>query len=331
MEQKILSISGMHCPACDILIREIIKETEGIALIELTEQWTLTITIANESSLWILKKSIAASGYSVSDFWIDTCTKKINYKEIALLVVLGIVVWWWLYNLDIATYAASLWNNGTFGYGEMIFLWFIASLSTCLALVGWFVLMWWSVQWWKDISLRNILFQQLLFQGGRLWWFALWWFILWFIWSTLLFSPLINGVINMMISILLLFIWWNMLLIFPIRIPSWWWWDRLMKVLNWFSKKKWWWVFVWALTFFLPCGFSQMAQINALSTGNPFQWWVLLFLFALWTLPVLCILWITGNRFYMNPSSFTAKMMWVVLMVIALFLVKNAFQLLWLL
>ncbi len=244
MEQKILSISGMHCPACDILIREIIQETEGIELIELTAQWKLTITSENESTLWILKKSIVASGYSVSDFWTDTSVKKINFKEIALLITSGIVIWFLLYNLDIATYAASLWTDGTLGYGEMILLWGIASLSTCLALVGWFVLMRWSTQWWYDISLRSSVFHQWLFQLGRLWWFALWWFILWSIWSTLVFSPLVNGIINLLVSILLLLIWRNMLLIFPIRVPSRWWWDGLMKLLNRLSTKKRWWVLV---------------------------------------------------------------------------------------
>ncbi len=329
MEQKILSISGMHCPACDILIREIIQETEGIELIELTAQWKLTITSENESTLWILKKSIVASGYSVSDFWTDTSVKKINFKEIALLITSGIVIWFLLYNLDIATYAASLWTDGTLGYGEMILLWGIASLSTCLALVGWFVLMRWSTQWWYDISLRSSVFHQWLFQLGRLWWFALWWFILWSIWSTLVFSPLVNGIINLLVSILLLLIWRNMLLIFPIRVPSRWWWDGLMKLLNRLSTKKRWWVLVGALTFFLPCGFSQLAQINALSTGDPVQGWILLFLFALGTLPVLFILWITGNRFQMNATSFTAKFIWIVLVVLSLFLIQNAFNLLW--
>lgn len=327
--EKIIYVSGMHCPACDILIREIIHDTEGIELVEFTSTWVLTCTCVDEISLWILKESIAASGYSVSDVWMNSSLKKSNYKEIVLLVFSGIVIRFLLYKLDIATYAASLWADWTLGYWEMILLGFIASLSTCLALVGWFVLMRWSTQWWKNLPFRTSVFYQWLFQLGRLWWFALWWFILWSIWSTLVFSPLVNWVINLLVSILLLIIWRNMLLIFPIRIPSRWWWDGLMKLLNHLSTKKRWWVLVGALTFFLPCGFSQLAQINALSTGDPVQWWILLFLFALGTFPVLFILWLTGNRFQMHATSFTAKMIWIVLVVLSLFLIQNAFNLLW--
>lgn len=44
-------------------------------------------------------------------------------------------------------------------------------------------------------------------------------------------------------------------------------------------------LFLGALTFFLPCGFTQSMQLYALSTGNPLQAAVIMTIFALGTLP----------------------------------------------
>jgi sulfite exporter TauE/SafE len=210
----------------------------------------------------------------------------------------------------------------------MVVLWFIASLSTCLALVGGFVLMRWSVSWAKNKSLYATLYHQGVFQWGRLLWFAIWWALLWFLGSTIIFSPLVNWIINLLVSILLLMIWRNMLLIFPLRVPTRWGGAWVMTLLEGVATKKWWWLFVWALTFFLPCWFSQLAQINALSTADPLQWWILMFLFAVGTFPILFLLWVTGNRFHMNPSSFPAKLIGVLLVVLSMFLIQNALRLL---
>lgn len=105
MEQKILYISGMHCPACDILIREIIQETDGIELISFTASGVLMFIYSDEKTLSALKQAITESGYTVSNSQI---TKKLNRKEIVLLLSSGIGIWLLLYNLDIATYAGSL-------------------------------------------------------------------------------------------------------------------------------------------------------------------------------------------------------------------------------
>ena len=327
MKQKTVYITGMHCASCDLLIRETIHDTHWVKLISLSESGLLVVDYDDDTNLTQLHDAIIKMGYWMSEN--QYLPQKKNRKEIFLLALCWALIWWFLYTVDISWYAATLWTDWTLWYKEMIILWWIASLSTCLALVGWFVLMWWSTQSWNNESLSKTVFHQLLFQLWRLWWFAVGWFILWSLWSTLIFSPMVNGVINLLVSILLLVIWWNMLHIFTIHLPSRGWWAGLMKLLNRLATKKRWWVLVWALTFFLPCGFSQLAQINALSTGDPVQGWLLLFVFALGTLPVLFMLWITGNRFQMNPDSFTAKMIWVVLVVLSLFLIQNAFNLLW--
>jgi sulfite exporter TauE/SafE/copper chaperone CopZ len=324
--EKIIYISGMHCPSCDILIREIIHDTEGIELVEFTSTWVLTFRYDTDASSTTLKEAISASWYKVSDS--IASTRKVNRKEMSVLIVSGLLFWWILSTFDITQYAATLWTTGTLGYGEMFLLWIIASLSTCLALVGGFVLMRWSLQWWSKESFRDAWYHQLLFQAGRLSGYAVWWALLWFLWSALIFSPSVNGGINLVVSLLLLVMWRNMLDLFALKIPTWWGWDRFMDLLKNFAQKKRWGIIAGALTFFLPCGFTQVAQINAMSTGDVWQWALLLFTFALGTLPVLLILWLTGNRFQSKQLGVGYKVLWVFLVVLSLFLIQNSFLLL---
>lgn len=63
---------------------------------------------------------------------------------------------------------------------------------------------------------------------------------------------------------------------------------------------------VWALTFFLPCGFTQSMQLFAVQSWDPVQGAMLMWLFALGTLPVLFGLWwgteyIKKHIHYLNP------------------------------
>lgn len=328
--EKVLYISGMHCPSCDLLVRETIHNIGGIEIITLTEQWELTYNSSNKNDYILLKTAIESCGYQVALSQDDTLKNKPMRKEGVILTVFGLLVWWILTTVDVTWYVADLWTNGAMGYGEMFFLWFIASLSTCLALVGWFVLMRWSLQWWTKESFRDALRHQWLFQLWRIWWYALWWALLWRIWSALIFSPTVNGTINGVVSILLLIMWRNMLWWKLISLPVLWWWEKLMDLLRHFSTKKRWGIIVGALTFFLPCGFTQVAQFNALNTWSVLQWALLLGTFALWTLPVLLTLWVTGNRFQSNQNWRWYKLLWVFIVVLSLFLLQSALNLLWL-
>ena len=51
------------------------------------------------------------------------------------------------------------------------------------------------------------------------------------------------------------------------------------------------------LTFFLPCGFTQSMQINAMASGNFLQGGLIMLIFTLGTLPVLALISFTSVRF----------------------------------
>ena len=61
-------------------------------------------------------------------------------------------------------------------------------------------------------------------------------------------------------------------------------------------------IIVGALTFFIPCGFTLIAQTNALNSGSFYLGLLQLTAFALGTLPILILISFTSIRFYSNPS-----------------------------
>ena len=59
---------------------------------------------------------------------------------------------------------------------------------------------------------------------------------------------------------------------------------------------------VGALTFFLPCGFTLNAQAVALTSGSIFQSSMMMFLFALGTLPILFLISFTSVKLAQKPK-----------------------------
>lgn len=57
-----------------------------------------------------------------------------------------------------------------------------------------------------------------------------------------------------------------------------------------------------ALTFFLPCGFTQTMQLLAVSSGSFFWWGLVMLFFALWTFPVLFSVGLGSS--YFNDKKF---------------------------
>jgi hypothetical protein len=104
------------------------------------------------------------------------------------------------------------------------------------------------------------------------------------------------------------------------------------------SNKKWNSLFlpilVWAITFFLPCWFTYTAQALALSSGNSFKAFFIMFAFVLWTLPVLTIIWFTGFTSKTNTKKIWQEILnyviWMLVIIFALINLNSQFSILWL-
>ena len=162
----------------------------------------------------------------------------------------------------------------------------MASISTCLAITGGIVI-WFSKYLDDSKGVRSHIKVQSSFHIWRVVWFFLLWWLLWLIGESISVSLWFTTVLTAIVGILLFYMWLHMLKIVPnisklwIHMPK----ARTKKVLT--VKNPAFAPIIWALTFFLPCGFTQAMQIFAISTWDFVQGAILMAMFAVWTAPVL--------------------------------------------
>lgn len=282
-------VEGMHCASCVLYLEETLKR-DGITTVQAslsTQQVTITGDLGEDSGTLALQLSelVAPGGYrlltepakkpkSYGDFLIALPAAAIVITGFILLQELGFV---------------NLVSSQEVSYGTAAFIGLIASVSTCLAVVGGLVLAL-SANAAKN---RSNWRSQALFHVGRLGGF----FVLGgAIGSAGTFLHLglgASAALGIVIALIMILLGLNLLDIFPSakRFQP-----TLPKV---FARHT---VrasnsthviaplLVGIGTFFLPCGFTQSMQIYTLSTGSFMTGGLTMLAFALGTLPVLALL-----------------------------------------
>lgn len=291
MKTYTLHVSGMHCASCPMLVEgelsdlpqvthakaslkhhhvEVSGEFGDLTLGQVAEQLT-TVTKPHGYTLTPEKQKHTAKWHDFS---------------VAIPIALGFIGFFILLQM---LGLVNLVTTSEVSYGTAFLIGMIASVSTCMAVVGGLVLSM-SANYAKE---GDKIRPQLLFHVGRLVSF----FILGGVIGTLgsLFKLGITGtaVMSVVVAIILLILGINLLDVFP-------WTKKLQPTLPRFIGNH-----VQGLkkinhtltplllgiaTFFLPCGFTQSMQIYALGTGSFVSGALIMSAFALGTLPVLALL-----------------------------------------
>jgi sulfite exporter TauE/SafE len=237
-------------------------------------------------------------GYTLS---IEKQKHSINWPDfwVALPIALGFVgLFVVLQKLGIV----NLITASKVNYGTVFVIGLVASVSTCMAVVGGLVLSM-SANFAKE---GDKVRPQALFHIGRLVSF----FILGGAIGALGSAFQLGGtgifVLSLLVGLVMLILGVNLLDMLP-------WVKRLQPTLPGFigrrvhSLKNINHIFtpllVGVATFFLPCGFTQSMQIHALTTGNFWTGALTMFVFALGTLPVLALLSFSSLSIHNKASS----------------------------
>lgn len=183
----------------------------------------------------------------------------------------------------------NLVTSGEVGYGTAFLVGLVASVSTCMAVVGGIVLSM-SANFAKS---GDKVRPQVLFHIGRLVAFFVLGGVIGSVGSVFQLGATGTFILSLIVSVMLLILGVNLLDVFP-------WVKKLQLTLPSFVGKR---VhglkninhtltplLVGIATFFLPCGFTQSMQMYALSTGSFWTGAMMMFVFALGTLPVLAML-----------------------------------------
>mgnify|MGYP001159262353 CR=1 FL=1 len=287
MNTHTFHVSGTHCASCKILIEDTLKEQDFVqdARVDLKKE-TLEIKTNNnqtpEELANILTSKIQSNGYVVS---IEKASRKKQSGDViwrALPIGLGLLALFFLLQ------KSGILNIGIGGQITTVtsfVIGLIASVSSCLAIVGGLVL---SLS--AKISQDNVSDTKtfVLFHLGRLVSFAVLGGVLGAIGGAIGINFTLTAILGLLASLVMLFLGLNLVGVFEknkVALP--------LGIFNFFRKiehKTLTPLILGFATFFLPCGFTQSMQVSALSSGSFMSGLIIMFAFALGTLPMLAFL-----------------------------------------
>lgn len=287
MEKHTLHVSGTHCASCKIYIEDILNEQDFIqnARVDLKKEIVEIETDSTESLeklAQILTEKIKANGYTLS------VEKKISEKQgddviwKALPIGLGVLVLFFLLQ------KSGILNLGIGGQTTPVtsfIIGLIASVSSCLAIVGGLVL---SLS--AKISEDNVNDTKTftLFHTGRIVSFAVLGGVLGALGGVFGINLTFTALLGIVASVVMLLLGLNLVGVFSknkVSLPS-----GLFDFFRKIEHATLTPLILGFATFFLPCGFTQSMQVSALSSGSFVSGSLIMFAFALGTLPVLLLL-----------------------------------------
>jgi sulfite exporter TauE/SafE len=286
-----LHVHGMHCTSCVILTESELKDHAKVEYaVANLETCCVDVhgdfgDITREEVALLLSPLIEKHGYKLST---EKEVKKVDWSgfKIAIPLALGfMIIFFGMQKLGIV----NLISGEEVSYATAFLVGLVASLSTCMAVVGSLVLSV-SANYAKE---GDKVLPQILFHLGRLVAFFFLGGVIGTIGSSFQLGITGTFLMTFAVAIVMFILGLNLLDVFP-------WAKKLQPTLPKFisnhllgAKKinhtltP---ILLGVATFFLPCGFTQSMQVYALSTGSFWSGAMTMLVFALGTLPVLAIL-----------------------------------------
>ncbi len=337
MKEKIFFIQGMHCASCEILIEKKLLTQKGIDSVEASLSKNQVRIEYNKGKLTEkrLNKIFAKSGYIFSNHPFKQIKKdKTNIKSIFLIACFSLllIISFILFSKSGLSSLVSVNSQSSL----LLFFLFgiLAGISSCAALVGGIVLS--MSKQWLEIYPNKTIFQRfqphLFFNFGRLLSYAAFGVILGLIGNAFQISAFLSSMLIFIISGLMVLLGLQMLGIkklqkFQITMPKF-----ITRYVANESNFKGYFLppVLGALTFFLPCGFTLTVQALAIASGNPIQGGLILFFFALGTLPSLLFIGFSSSSIFTKPhlSNIFLKTAGFLVLFFALFNLNAQFNLL---
>ena len=317
----------MHCASCEMLIKQSAQKIVGVKVNSISANTgTMSIEIANEHVLLQIEKAIKDLWYQISKDIQEKHKKEINRKQLWRSIMIVGIFTLIFYKLDIVQYLPSI--------GDKLSLWvallmgIIASVSTCLAIVG-SIVIGFAEYGDTQTGTKQHIKTQLAFQAGRIGWFFLLWGLLGLIGKAMAISLTTTTILTIFVGIIVLWMWLHLLNILPnitamgFHLPK----SRSNRTLT--TKNPVFAPLIGALTFFLPCGFTLSMQLIAIKTGNFWLWGLAMAIFALWTAPVLFAVGLWSSYIKEKKFKLLHTIIWTLIVFFGIFMIMNGRRMLW--
>jgi len=281
-------VTGMHCNACVLLTETELGEHPLVTNVKsqlASQSVEVTGEFGEKSKEEIMSELIPLlSQHSLS---IEQTQKKIAWHEFQYAIpfaLLAVGLFILLQKLGIV----NLITSSEVGYGSAFIIGVIASLSSCMAVVGGLVLSL-SANYAKQ---KSSIRPHMIFHVSRLIGFFVLGGVIGTIGTTFQLGTMGTLVIGLLVASVLLVLGINLLDIVPTKkiqfsLPNFVG-KGITALKNWESGVMP--LLLGVATFFMPCGFTQSMQIYTLSAGSFWNGGMIMLFFALGTLPVLALL-----------------------------------------
>jgi sulfite exporter TauE/SafE/plastocyanin domain-containing protein/copper chaperone CopZ len=292
-----LPIKGMHCRSCELLIEEKLKDIPHIKDVEVSYQ-TGVATIYHDAispDMGLITKALSEAGYAIghADKLPFLSRDKKEYISLGVAFLFLMMAYLVLKGLGLTNINLNP-DLSNPSFGLIILIGVVAGFSTCMALVGGLSLGLSTkfIENHPHATAAEKFRPHLFFVAGRILSYALLGGVLGLIGTVFQFSALANSILTILVGVVMLLMGLQLINVFPrlnkfkLSLPK-----SISRSLGIngkgqeYSHKHA--IAMGALTFFLPCGFTQAMQLYAVSTGGFWSGALVMGLFAIGTAPGL--------------------------------------------
>ncbi len=286
----------MTCASCELLLERKLKAVPGINDVDINHRTGIARITADATRLPSgerIASVIRKAGYSLADDDAPTVSSvepgKRKWMEIGGSLLIIFALYKFLQAFDLLSLAPS--TSGALSFGGVLMIGLVAGTSSCLAVAGGLLIA--IAAKYNEVHQAETAWDKfkplLQFNIGRLVSYFFLGGLVGLLGKSITLSTKMTGYMSIVIALVMLYLALTILQIiprgsFPIRPPK--------KLSRWIaglsdSRHPAAPFVLGALTFFLPCGFTQSLQLVALASGHFMTGALTMFIFALGTLPSL--------------------------------------------
>lgn len=328
----------MHCKSCEILIEDELKKIEGVEKVEISHRTgEATIHYAgNHPQHSDIAKAVKEAGYELGKTGNlpFLSTRKADYTELAFAGIVVALLYFILNDLGLFDMAFAKANDFS-NLPVVLLVGLTAGVSTCMALVGGLVLGV-STKFAQNrpfATAQEKFIPHVFFNLGRILSFFVLGGIMGLVGSILNLSISTMGYLVIVVGIIMVVLGLQLINIFPwmntvsFTLPK-----EISKFFGLTEKKDAEYshtnaLVLGALTFFVPCGFTQSIQLYAMTTGSFLNGALTMAVFAIGTTPGLLGLGGLASFIKGRSAGFIYKLIGIVVVALALFNISNGMTL----
>lgn len=330
-----LDIKGMHCRSCEILIEREIKNIAGVTSVYVSHKsGVAAVSCEGELDERLVQVALQKHGYSLGKEelpWFSRHAK--DYAELGMAFLMAMGLFFIAKSLGLINFSThgSNYNNLL----AVLAIGLTAGVSTCMALVGGLVLGS-SARYAEKHPMATGMQKftpHIYFNIGRIASYFVLGGVIGWLGSIFQLSLAVLGMLTIVVGFVMLVLGGQLIDIFPrlkkvsFTLPK-----GLAEALGIHQKTEQEYshknsIMAGAMTFFLPCGFTQAMQLFAMSTGSPLQGALTMGVFAIGTAPGLLGVGGLSSLVKGQGAKMFFKTAGVVVIMLSLFNIKNGFNL----